>query len=968
MNDRAIGRASSNRPLNLLVFGILGVSCALIASLWFSVETLIARATADRIAAASQENTNLARAFEEHTTRTLAEADRILLDIKGQFEDEGSTLDLPGYWAEIHPDPAIATGVVVTDAAGTVILASGEFQPVSLADREHINVHFAADSGRVFIGKPIEARIVRQWSIPLTRRVNNPDGSLKGVVALIVNPFYFSDFYKEIALGRDGVVSLNGLDGIVRSRLGQGPSRLGMDVSAGEVFKQVVREHNGVMIAPSVSDGIDRIMAFRTVRGYPLFVAVGSSKDEELADVRQRSLYDRTSAAVATALILLVALGLLNAARRLRKSRLDLFAAKDAAETASTFLRSLADSLPVSIAYVDTQRKIRFVNRTTEIWHAKPRTELLGKTSDETGFRYPDVPTKGLARKGQLVREEYPVQYPDGVTRWVDVIRSPHFDEHGAVLGHFRLAVDISERQRMDQELRENRDLLDNIVDSTPSSVFAFDTQHRFKLVNDEMARRHGKSKGELLGKTLYDVFPKPVADMLLATHERIVATGEAIFLEEVIEHDGRSSTFQTSKFALRDTDGKITGVAGVATDITERKLAEDKLRQAQRMEAIGNLTGGVAHDFNNLLAVVLGNLELMERIGLNEKGQRLLQSALRAVARGTDLVRQLLAFSRSQTLHPVPTMLADVLPGLRNMMARTLGETIAWEWDIAPDVSPCLIDPAQLESAILNLSINARDAMPDGGKIVIRAYNAIVDAAFAERHPEVPVGRYVAVAVTDSGLGMAPEVQARAFEPFFTTKDAGQGSGLGLSMVHGFIKQSGGGVTIDSAPRQGTTVTLYLPQTELPRLVGEGRERKPERVSFSGTVLIVEDQDDVRELAVEQFKQLGFSVLAAGAGREALSILATHRGEVDLLFSDVVLGNDMNGPELAVEVKRMRPNIKVLFASGYAEGSRGGGRSLDDDAYLLHKPYKRAVLVKALQDILAASPAVPASDRVAAR
>ena len=201
----------------------------------------------------------------------------------------------------------------------------------------------------------------------MTRRANNPDGSLKGVVALIVNPYYFSDFYKEIDLGRDGFVSLNGLDGIVRSRLAPGPVQLGLDVSAGDVFRQVATRPNGVIVAPSVPDGIDRIVAFRTVRGYPLFVTVGTSSDEELADVRQRGVHDRTLAAMATAIILLVAAGLLNAARRLRKSRLELSAAKDVAESASTFLRSLADSLPVSIAYVDKERRIRFVNRTTEI-------------------------------------------------------------------------------------------------------------------------------------------------------------------------------------------------------------------------------------------------------------------------------------------------------------------------------------------------------------------------------------------------------------------------------------------------------------------------------------------------------------------------------------------------------------------------------------------------------------------------
>ncbi len=958
MPSRALSTENANRPLVLLAGGILGISFVLIATLWLSVEALIDRAIADKIAAATRENTNLARAFEEHTARTLAELDRILLELKDQFEEEGGRLDLPGLWAEIRPDLAISSNASVTDETGTVILTSGPFQPVSLADREHINVHFKEDSGRLFIGKPVEARIVKQWSIPLTRRANNPDGSLKGVVALIVNPLYFSDFYKEIDIGQYGFVSLNGLDGVVRSRLARGPLRLGLNVSSGAVFKQVLKQADGVVISPSVSDGVERLVAYRTVRGHPLYVSVGQSTAEVLAGVRQRGLQDRVFAALATVLILLTAAGLLHAVRRLRTSRLAIAKARDAAEEASTFLRSLADNLPVSIAYIDTERRIRFVNRTTEIWHAQPSANLLGKTSEETGWRYPKVPSRGMARKGHLTREEYSVLYPDGVMRWVDVIRSPHFDEHGSVLGHFRLVVDITERKQIDEKLRENRDLLDNIIDSTPSSVFALDLQHRFTLVNSGMARCHGKSKEALLGKTLHDVFPMPAADGFQAVNEKIIATGEATSAEESVEFGGVSHTFQTSKFALRDTQGKIVGVAGVATDISEAKQAEEKLRQAQRIEAIGQMTGGVAHDFNNLLAVVLGNLELMDAAGLNEKSRRYFQPAIRAVSRGSDLVRQLLAFSRRQTLHPVPTQLAELFPSLRDMMSRTLGETIAWEWDVAPDLLPCLIDPAQLESAILNLSINARDAMPDGGIIVVRAYNAIVDEAFAARHPDIPVGRYVAVAVTDSGHGMTAEVQARAFEPFFTTKDTSRGSGLGLSMVHGFVKQSGGSVTIDSTPQQGTTVTLYLPQSDTPPSVGEGREQKQEKALFSGTVLLVEDQDDVRELAVEQFTFLGFSVLSAARGAEAMTILSTYKGKIDLLFSDVVLGADMNGPELAEEAKRIRPGIKVLFASGYAEPSRRGGRSLDPDAYLLNKPYRRGALIEALRNVLAAEPA----------
>ena len=439
---------------------------------------------------------------------------------------------------------------------------------------------------------------------------------------------------------------------------------------------------------------------------------------------------------------------------------------------------------------------------------------------------------------------------------------------------------------------------------------------------------------------------------------DRLVAIerAEVLLSGFIVTENGRYLGIGTGQTLLRcrvERDARQT--AELKKAVGEATRATQQLWQAQKMETIGQLTGGVAHDFNNLLAVIMGNLELLEKRGLNETTrERLLKPALNATHRGAELVRQLLAFSRGQALQPAPTFLGALLPNLRNIMDRTLGEAIAWEWSLSQDLVPCMVDPAKLEAAILNLAINARDAMPDGGRILMDARNVTVDENSAERFPDdLRYGRYVAIALSDSGHGMTPQVLARALEPFFTTKEEGKGSGLGLSMVYGFVKQSGGHMTIESELELGTTITLYLPQADeieassvLPPMPAGAR-------CFSGTVLVVEDQPDVLETAIERFEDLGFNVLSAGTGQEALAILRSRTADIELLCTDVVLGNDMSGPEVVAEARRLRPDLKALFVSGYDSGMAKGKFKTNANERLLGKPYSEGALIEALTGLL---------------
>ena len=413
------------------------------------------------------------------------------------------------------------------------------------------------------------------------------------------------------------------------------------------------------------------------------------------------------------------------------------------------------------------------------------------------------------------------------------------------------------------------------------------------------------------------------------------------------------------------DVEASVTPIADqlpdglliVLRDVTERRLLEQELRQAQKMEALGQLTGGVAHDFNNLLMVIIGNLEIASEHAAGVSGlERALGRATVAAEIGADLTQRLLTFARRQPLQPQSLDLNRLVHEMRDLLRRSLGEDIDVKIDPCADLWPTSVDRGQLENAIINLAVNARDAMPDGGTLAIETANIHLDSDYARRNPEVTSGDYVLLEIADTGTGMEPEVIERAFEPFFTTKEVGRGSGLGLSMIYGFAKQSDGHVKIFSAPGHGTSIWLCLPRAASaqvptvasaePRQLPRGEER----------ILVVEDNDSVREVVVAQLADLGYQTVSAPDGPSALRLLAENAA-VDLLFTDLVMPNGMSGRQLAAEVRSRAPNMRVLFTSGYAGDGGRAALDLDADIPLLRKPYKKKDLAERVREVLDAEP-----------
>ena len=508
---------------------------------------------------------------------------------------------------------------------------------------------------------------------------------------------------------------------------------------------------------------------------------------------------------------------------------------------------------------------------------------------------------------------------------------------------------------RRTAELTQTNTKLEALIDASPHAIVCLDTERRVILWNAAAEHLFGYAAEEVLDRPYPLVLPEESDEF--DDRFRRLASGE--ILRNMASHrrhrDGNAIDTSSSASAFFDEAGALQGVVFVIEDARERNLVQGQLRQAQKMEAIGQLTGGLAHDFNNLLGIVLGNLDLLaERFTAGSEDRELTDAAVQAALRGAELTRQLLAFSRQQPLAPKLTYLPPVLEATAKLLQRTLGEAITFELNVSDALWPVLIDVSQLESTLLNLSVNARDAMPNGGRLTIEATNVSIEEHVSDINPEATPGDYALIAVSDTGCGMAPDVLAHVFEPFFTTK-GNRGTGLGLSMVHGFLKQSGGYTKIYSEPDHGTTVRLYLPRAADGQ-VPEADAPFAEPLSRGQEViLVVEDNKGLRDLALRHLQSLGYRTLPAADGNSALEIIQGG-APIDLLFTDVIMPGGLDGRALAEAARRLRPELRVLFTSGFTAAAASAATEDQFGSNLLSKPYRKGELARRIRAALDAS------------
>ena len=660
-----------------------------------------------------------------------------------------------------------------------------------------------------------------------------------------------------------------------------------------------------------------------------------------------------------------------------------------------TQFRALLDALPAAVYVTDAAGRITYCNEAAA--ELAGRRPVLGSdewcvswrlyTLDGRPLPHAQCPMAVALKEDRPVRgEEAVLERPDGTRIPFAPYPTPLHDASGNLIGAVNMLVDIGERRTAD----DARAYLAAIVQSSDDAIISKTLDGIVTSWNKGAEAIFGYSSAEMIGQPITRLFPPDrlkEEDLILARIRR----GDGVEHFETVRRrkDGCEIDVSVTISPVRDGAGRIVGASKIARDITEKKRAEAALRdlnerleqrvaerthelaeannrlltetaererteaallQARKMEAIGQLVSGLAHDFNNLLAAILGNLELLEMRLDDDHLLKLVQAAARSARHGAKLNEQLLAFSRKQHLSPKPVDLNELVLGSQDLLRRSLGGTVEVSTALASDLWPAFVDPHQLELVVLNLAINARDAMPAGGRVTIETRN--VQSSESDKPAELPPGDFVLVSVSDTGIGMSPEVLARACEPFFTTKEPGKGSGLGLAQVYGLAQQSGGGLRMTSTPGQGATVDVYLPRSLVrPHKASEtiepaGREALTRRAK----VLVVDDNQDVRDVIIAYLETLGYRTEQAASGRDALALLAGNAGSLDLLLADYAMPG-MSGADLARAVRAQWPELPVVVITGYADTERFDGQL--DDAVLLRKPFRIQNLREAIEQAM---------------
>jgi PAS domain S-box-containing protein len=814
---------------------IAGVCLTAITLMWVAV---IAQARFERreaVAAAIERNSNLAVAFEEFSVRTIDGAEAVANYVKREYARSGGAVDIPGLIADGTVDARAFAAISIVDEHGDLVVTSVTPVPGGLlnaADRPHFTVHIPRDTGKVFVGQPIQSRLTGKMTIPVSRRINKPDGSFGGIVSVQIEPTRFTEFSNDATVRPGDVIGLVGLDGITRARRAGRRNSSGENVEGGRLLVEQAVSPNGSIVAPGKLDGVIRIYSYRTLHDYPLLVTVGAAEQDVLLPSSQRRVRNYVGAGLVSAMMTFFA-GLLMTA---------------------------------------------------------------------------------LARKKRTV---------------------------------VKLEQAMADLNAVHGRLAEQASLLDKAQDA----IIVRDLDHRISYWNKSAERLYGWTSAEVVGKVARELQPDPV--VFDEAMRRVLEHGDWMGELAQVGKDGRRLTVESRWTLVKNDAGGAAAVLVINTDITDRTKLEQQFLRAQRLESIGTLAGGIAHDLNNVLTPI------MMSIGMLTEGEReparldILHTLETSARRGADMVQQVLSFARGVEGRRERVEIGDVLRDVERIVNDTFLKNIDVRTSIPRDLWTVSGDPIQLHQVLLNLCVNARDAMPNGGRLSLAAVNVTLDEAFAVGNIDAKAGPYVMLQVQDTGTGIPRDTIDRIFEPFFTTKDVSKGTGLGLSTSLAIVKSHGGFIRVESDAGAGTVFSVYLPaqavahpdaspatEVELPRGNGE-------------LILVVDDEPSVRTIARRMLEAFGYRVALAPDGAQATAIYADRKDEIAAVITDMMMPV-MDGPATIRALKGIRADVRIIAVSGlHGRGTdphEGASASVRN---FLPKPYTAATLLAALRKIL---------------
>ena len=616
----------------------------------------------------------------------------------------------------------------------------------------------------------------------------------------------------------------------------------------------------------------------------------------------------------------------------------------------SKLLHAVSDATQDALFVKDREGRYNWLNQAASRFIGKPPEEVIGL--DDSGFfdsagvqmlleRQKEILQSGIAETAEEVLTS------QGQTRTFLATKAPYIDERGAIAGIIGISRDITAQKLAEKQLAESEALLSAIINNAQAVIWVKSLDGRFKIVNRYGCRCWQLSPEQICGKTAHDLFPPALAEEQARHEAQLLASGQPLEVQENLQIDKEWKTFYSIKFPLLSPDGEIQALAAISTDITSSKRLEQQFWQAQKMEAIGRLAGGVAHDFNNQLTIILGNCDLV--LGSLEESspdRELLQEVYRAGERTARLTRQLMAFSRLAVTAPSAVDLNRVVAETAHMLEGLIKDNIRFQLDLSEGADQIQADPSQLEQLLMNLISNACDAMPEGGRLTVST---------SRRHLETPFGGlsrgpFVVLSVADTGSGVRAEIRDRIFEPFFTTKELGQGNGLGLAVAHGIVEQLGGAIQLEIQEGTGTSFHCWFPLVEKAPAALKTRTESP--LVGSETILLIEDEPGVRKVARLVLESKGYSVLEASSGAEALKLLANYSGPLHCILSDVVMPG-MSGPQTVEAIRVSRPHLPAIFMSGYMDESVTSPAELASGGGFVQKPFSPLSLAKTVRQVL---------------